>query len=93
MRNRRANDALVGLGDMEPLVTRNIELDSVYTQDVLGINDTNLRVLNQHLGADVHARGNAVTVRGPEMRMRDRSNWAHEGWPVATVNSRSLMPI
>ncbi|MDN8577191.1 PhoH family protein [Corynebacterium sanguinis] len=50
---------------MEELVTRKVELDSAYAQAVLGINDDNLRVLNQQLGADIHARGTTVTLRGP----------------------------
>lgn len=50
---------------MEELVTRKVELDSTYAQAVLGINDDNLRVLNQQLGADIHARGTTVTLRGP----------------------------
>ncbi|MCQ4611750.1 PhoH family protein [Corynebacterium sp. CCUG 51687] len=88
---------------MEPLVTRNIELDSVYTQDVLGINDTNLRVLNQHLGADVHARGNAVTVRGPAvvvahaLRVLDElESMARRGVPITAdtvTHAISLMEV
>lgn len=88
---------------MEPLVTRNIELDSAYTQDVLGINDTNLRVLNQHLGADVHARGNAVTVRGPAvvvahaLRVLDElESMARRGVPITpdtVTHAISLMEV
>ncbi|WP_301924972.1 PhoH family protein [Corynebacterium glaucum] len=54
---------------MEELVTRKIDLDSAYAQSVLGVNDENLRVLNQNLGVDVHARGTTVTVRGEEHRV------------------------
>ena len=88
---------------MESLVTRNIELDSAYTQDVLGINDTNLRVLNQHLGADVHARGNAVTVRGPAvvvahaLRVLDElESMARRGVPITpdtVTHAISLMEV
>ena len=53
---------------MEEMVTRKVELDSAYAQSVLGINDDNLRVLNQQLGADIHARGTTVTLRGPVSR-------------------------
>lgn len=54
---------------MEELVTRKIDLDSAYAQSVLGVNDENLRVLNQHLGADIHARGTTITVRGEDHRV------------------------
>ena len=54
---------------MEELVTRKIDLDSAYAQSVLGINDENLRVLNQNLGVNVHARGTTVTVRGEDHRV------------------------
>ena len=74
---------------MEELVTRKIDLDSAYAQSVLGINDENLRVLNQRLGADLHARGTAVTVRGEEhhvahvLRVLDElESMARRGVPV-----------
>ncbi|MGD7002866.1 PhoH family protein [Corynebacterium halotolerans] len=47
------------------VVTRNVELDEQYAQTVLGINDDNLRVLNNQLGADLFARGTKVRVTGP----------------------------
>ncbi|WKD57247.1 PhoH-like protein [Corynebacterium capitovis DSM 44611] len=49
---------------MDELVTRRVVLDSAYAQTVIGVNDGNLRALNQQLGADIHARGAAVTLRG-----------------------------
>ena len=42
---------------MEEMVTRKVELDSAYAQSVLGINDDNLRVLEDQLGVGFHARG------------------------------------
>ena len=54
---------------MEELLTRKIELDSAYAQSVLGVNDENVRVLSQHLGVDVHARGTTVTLRGQAHRV------------------------
>ncbi|MDO5668772.1 MAG: PhoH family protein [Corynebacterium sp.] len=48
------------------VITRKIELDSAYTQAVLGINDENLRVLDNQIDADFHARGHQVTVTGPD---------------------------
>ena len=54
---------------MEELLTRKVELDSAYAQSVLGINDDNVRVLSQHLGVDLHARGTTVTVRGEAHRV------------------------
>jgi len=48
------------------VITRKVELDSVYTQSVLGINDENLRVLDNQIDADFHARGHLVTVTGPD---------------------------
>ena len=47
-------------------VTRKLDLDSAYAQAVLGVNDANLRVLNRQLAANLHARGNTLTVRGTE---------------------------
>ncbi len=49
---------------MEEPLTRKVELDAAQAQTVLGINDDNLRVLNQQLGANLHARGTTVTIRG-----------------------------
>ena len=48
------------------VITRKVELDSVYTQSVLGVNDENLRVLDNQIDADFHARGHIVTVTGPD---------------------------
>lgn len=48
------------------VITRKIELDSAYTQSVLGVNDENLRVLDNQIDADFHARGHIVTVTGPD---------------------------
>lgn len=74
---------------MEELVTRKIDLDSAYAQSVLGINDENLRVLNQQLAADIHARGTTVTVRGEEfavahvLRVLDElESMARRGVPI-----------
>jgi len=49
---------------MEEMVTRKVELDSAYAQSVLGINDDNLRVLEDQLGVGFHARGTELTVKG-----------------------------
>ena len=75
---------------MEELVTRKIELDSAYAQSVLGVHDENLRVLNQHLNADIHARGTTVTVRGADhdvayvLRVLDElESMARRGVPIA----------
>ena len=50
---------------MAELVTRSHELDPEHAQAILGVNDENLRTLNDLLGADVFARGTNVTLRGP----------------------------
>nr|VDG63125.1 phosphate starvation-inducible protein PhoH, ATPase [Streptococcus thermophilus] len=50
---------------MAELVTRSHELDPEHAQAILGINDENLRTLNDLLGADLFARGTTVTLRGP----------------------------
>lgn len=47
------------------VLTRSVDLDEQYAQTVLGINDENLRVLNNQLGADLFARGTKVRVTGP----------------------------
>ena len=46
------------------MVTRKVELDSAYAQSVLGINDDNVRVLEDQLGVGFHARGTQLTVKG-----------------------------
>ncbi|MDO5512400.1 PhoH family protein [Corynebacterium sp.] len=51
------------------MITRKVELDSAYTQSVLGINDENLRVLDNQIDADFHARGHRVTVTGPDFEV------------------------
>ena len=49
-----------------PIITKKCELDSAYISSVLGSADDNLRVLNNRLDADLFARGNVVTVTGPD---------------------------
>ncbi|QGU05196.1 PhoH family protein [Corynebacterium comes] len=48
------------------VITRKIEIDSVYAQSVLGINDENMRVLDNLIDADFHARGHVIRVTGPD---------------------------
>jgi len=47
------------------VITNTVELDTAYAQAVLGINDENLRVLNNLIDADLFARGHLVRVTGP----------------------------
>ena len=49
-----------------PIITKKCEIDSAYVSSVLGSADDNLRVLNDRLDADLFARGNTVTVTGPD---------------------------
>ena len=49
-----------------PIITKKCELDSAYVSSVLGSADDNLRVLSNRLDADLFARGNVVTVTGPD---------------------------
>ncbi|MEK0086832.1 PhoH family protein [Corynebacterium sp. KPL4072] len=49
-----------------PIITKKCELDSAYVSIVLGSADYNLRVLNNRLDADLFARGNVVTITGPD---------------------------
>lgn len=49
-----------------PIITKKCELHSAYVSSVLGSADDNLRVLNNRLDADLFARGNVVTVTGPD---------------------------
>ena len=49
-----------------PIITKKCEIDSAYVSSVLGSADDNLRVLNDRLDADLFARGNIVTVTGPD---------------------------
>ncbi|MGP6172702.1 PhoH family protein [Corynebacterium sp. A21] len=46
-------------------ITRSVELDQQHVQTILGINDDNLRVLNNQLGAHLFARGTVVRITGP----------------------------
>lgn len=46
-------------------ITRSVELDQKHVQTILGINDDNLRVLNNQLGAHLFARGTTVRITGP----------------------------
>ncbi|HZK31836.1 MAG TPA: PhoH family protein [Corynebacterium sp.] len=59
---------------MADVVKTKVELDSAYAGEVLGINDDNLRVLNNLIDADLFARGHVVTVTGPghEVARADR---------------------
>lgn len=49
-----------------PIITKKCEIDSAHVSSVLGSADDNLRVLNDRLDADLFARGNIVTVTGPD---------------------------
>ena len=57
-----------GAGSLKhvPIITKKCELDSAYVSSVLGSADDNLRVLNNRLDADLFARGNVVTITGPD---------------------------
>ncbi len=47
-------------------ITRNIELDSDHSQIILGINDENLKVLENQLDCHIHVRGTTVTLNGAD---------------------------
>ncbi|MEP9391083.1 PhoH family protein [Gordonia sp. VNK1] len=47
-----------------PVVTSNIDVPSEVVFGLLGTSDVNLRTLEQLLPADIHVRGNQVTLRG-----------------------------
>ncbi|MGO2572899.1 MAG: KH domain-containing protein, partial [Corynebacterium casei] len=51
------------------IITKKFDVDSAYTSSVLGPADDNLRVLNNLLDADLFARGNTVTVTGPDFEV------------------------
>ena len=59
---------VAGAGSLKhvPIITKKCELDSAYVSTVLGSADDNLRVLNNRLDADLFARGNVVTITGPD---------------------------
>ena len=59
---------VAGAGSLKhvPIITKKCELDSAYVSSVLGSADDNLRVLNNRLDADLFARGNVVTITGPD---------------------------
>ena len=59
---------VAGAGSLKhvPIITKKCELDSAYVSIVLGSADDNLRVLSNRLDADLFARGNVVTITGPD---------------------------
>lgn len=48
------------------VVTLKVELDAQYANSVFGINDDNIRVLDNLLDCDIHVRGDRVRLRGPQ---------------------------
>ncbi|MCS4535397.1 PhoH family protein [Corynebacterium sp. HS2168-gen11] len=50
-------------------ITQSVELDSAYVQAVLGINDENLQILENHLDSQLHVRGDIVTISGPDFEV------------------------
>lgn len=46
--------------------TRKIDLDPAHARTVLGTTDENLRVLDNHVDADIFARGTMVKITGPD---------------------------
>lgn len=53
-----------GTAGVEPVVTSTIEVPPGMVFGLLGTSDVNLRTLEQLLPADIHARGNQLTIRG-----------------------------
>ena len=47
-----------------PHITRTVALDERYSQIILGINDENLKVLENQLDCQIHVRGTDVTLIG-----------------------------
>ena len=47
-----------------PHITRTVALDERYSQTILGINDENLKVLENQLDCQIHVRGTDVTLIG-----------------------------
>ena len=47
-------------------ITRSIELDSDHSRTILGINDENLKVLENQLDCQIHVRSNTVTLHGED---------------------------
>lgn len=48
------------------ITSRTVELDPLYSQTVLGINDENLKVLDNLLDCDIFVRGTLVTLTGAD---------------------------
>ncbi len=74
-----------------PIITEKFELDPAFAPQILGNADANLRVLNDHLDADVFARGTTVTVTGPDYEVaratkivEELSAIAQRGNPLST---------
>ncbi|MDN4520572.1 MULTISPECIES: PhoH family protein [Mycolicibacterium] len=59
----------------EPLVRSTITVPPEYVMGLLGSSDENLRELEQLLAADIHARGNEITVSGEhaDVALADRA--------------------
>ncbi|MDK4273506.1 PhoH family protein [Corynebacterium pseudodiphtheriticum] len=58
--------------------TRKIDLDPVHARTVLGNTDENLRVLGNHLDADIFARGTMVKITGPDYEVARAVKAFHE---------------
>lgn len=48
-----------------PHIIRTVALDEAHSQTILGINDENLKVLENQLDCQIHVRGTEVTLTGP----------------------------
>jgi len=63
---------------------KTISLRDLNPMDFLGVNDTNLKVLQQELPVEIFVRGNDITLTGPEQDIINAENVIAEMLAVLT---------
>ena len=75
----------------KPIVTKVIDLDPAHVQAILGIEDKNLKALEEHVRAEIFARGTTVTITGPDVDVVRASRVLYELAAVAKAG-RTINP-
>ena len=75
----------------KPIVTKVIELDPAHVQATLGIEDNNLKALEEHVRAEIVARGTKLTITGPDVEVVRASRVLYE-MSAAAKAGRSITP-
>ena len=75
----------------KPIVTKVIDLDPAHVQAILGIEDKNLKALEEHVRAEIFARGTTVTITGPDVDVVRASRVLYE-LATAAKAGRTINP-